>query len=43
MLLRRVDALAAGQIVIWGIAAAAHLANRVHGDYFLGIHQPGSC
>lgn len=34
MSLRWVDALAVGQIVIWGIAAAASFADRIHG-YFL--------
>ncbi len=35
MLLRWVDAMAVGQIVIWGIAAAVTLANRMHGEYYI--------
>lgn len=35
MSLRWVDALAVGQIVIWGIAAAATFTDRIHGYYFI--------
>ncbi len=35
MLLRWVDAMAIGQIVIWSIAAAVTLARRVHGEYYI--------
>lgn len=37
MSLRWVDALAVGQIVIWGIAAVAQVANRISGFYLIYV------